>query len=208
MWVLQLRTPCCPPVEPPTGGTERLLNLKLFTRTGVVNLVCAYAPTLCSTVDEKDQFYDALDSTIRSVPSKEALFIMRDFNARVGADWEAWPSIIGDHGIGKMNENGQRLLELCSFRNLAITSTFFEHKDQHKVSWRHPRSKHWHQLDMILCKKRDLNSVKTPAACTAPTATRTTSSSAPRSTSPHARCTTPRPRASLASMPVEPSASL
>ena len=39
-------------------------------------------------------------------------------------------------------------------------STFFEHKDQHKVSWRHPRSKHWHQLDMILCKKRDLSSVK------------------------------------------------
>ena len=90
-------------LEPSTGGTERLLNLKMFKRTGVVNLVCAYAPTLCSTADKKDQFYDALDSTIRSVPSKEALFIMGDFNARVGADWEAWPSIIGHHGIGKMN---------------------------------------------------------------------------------------------------------
>ena len=39
-------------LEPPTGRTERLLNLKMFTRTGVVNLVCAYAPTLCSTTEE------------------------------------------------------------------------------------------------------------------------------------------------------------
>ena len=59
-------------------------------------------------------FYDTLDSTIKSVPSKEELFIMKDFNARVGADFEAWPSVISHHGIGKINENCQRLLELCS----------------------------------------------------------------------------------------------
>ena len=81
-------------IELPTGGTERLLILKMTARTGVVNFVCAYAPTLCSTKDEKDQFYDALDSIVRCVPSKEALFIMGDFNARVGADCEAWPSVI------------------------------------------------------------------------------------------------------------------
>ena len=147
-------------IELPTGGTERLLILKMTARTGVVNFVCAYAPTLCSTEDEKDQFYDALDSIVRCVPSKEALFIMGDFNARVGADCEAWPSVIGHHGVGKMNENGQRLLELCSFHKLAVTNTFFQHKDRHKVSWRHPRSKHWHQLDMTLTKRRDLNNVQ------------------------------------------------
>ena len=32
-----------------------------------------------------------------------------------------------------MNENGQRLLELCSFYKLAVTNTFFQHKDRHKV---------------------------------------------------------------------------
>ena len=93
----------------------------MTARTGVVNFVCAYAPTLCSTEDEKDQFYDALDSIVRCVPSKEALFIIGDFNARVGADCEAWPSVIGHHGVGKMNENGQRLLELWSFHKLAVT---------------------------------------------------------------------------------------
>ena len=147
-------------IEPPTGGSERLLNLRMTTRVGVANFVCAYAPTLCSTSDEKDKFYDALDSIVRSVPKKEALFIMGDFNARVGANSEAWPFVIGRHGVGKMNENGQRLLELCSFHKLAVTNTFFQHKKRHKVSWRHPRSKHWHQLDLILTRKEDLNSVR------------------------------------------------
>ena len=50
-----------------------------------------------------------------------------------------------------MNENGQRLLELCTFHDLCITNSFHT-KPQHKVSWRHPRSKHWHQLDLILVR--------------------------------------------------------
>ena len=147
-------------IEPPAGGNERLLSIRMSTKSGIINLVCAYAPTLCSNADDKDQFYDTLDTMIKSVPAKEALFIGGDFNARVGADREAWPSVMGYHGVGKMNENGQRLLEFCSFHNLAVTNTFFQHKDHHKVTWRHPRSKHWHQLDMIVCKKRDLNAVK------------------------------------------------
>ena len=148
-------------LEPPTGGNERLLNLKMSTRTGVVNLVCAYAPTLCSTADEKTKSTMPLTPPYVACPARRRSSSWEtSMLGPVGADWEAWPSIIGHHGIGKMNENGQRLLELCSFHNLEITSTFFEHKDKEKVSWRHPRSKHWHQLDMILYKTKDLNSVK------------------------------------------------
>jgi hypothetical protein len=96
----------------------------------------------------------------QTISNKEALFTMRDLNARVGADSEAWPLVIGRHGVGKMDENGERRLELCSFNNLAVTNTFVQHKDRCNVLWRHPRSKHWHQLDMILARKRDLNNVK------------------------------------------------
>lgn len=67
----------------------------MTTKAGVVNFVCAYVPTLCSTTDEKDQFYDALDSIVRSVPNKEGLHIMGDLNARLGADSEARPSVMG-----------------------------------------------------------------------------------------------------------------
>ena len=59
-----------------------------------------------------------------------------------------------------MNKNGQRLLEFCTVNDLAITSTFYALKNQHKVSWCHPRSKHWHQIDFILARRIDLNCVR------------------------------------------------
>ena len=49
-----------------------------------------------------------------------------------------------------MNDNGQRLLELCTYHDLRIANSYFRTKPQHKVSWRHPCSKHWYQLDLIL----------------------------------------------------------
>ena len=64
-----------PTIVPPTGGSERLLTLRMTTK---VNFVCTYAPTLGSTTDEKDQFYNALDSIVRSVPNREGLYIMGD----------------------------------------------------------------------------------------------------------------------------------
>ncbi|XP_069992720.1 uncharacterized protein [Penaeus vannamei] len=59
-----------------------------------------------------------------------------------------------------MNENGQRMLELYCQHELCISNTFFNTKPQHRVSWRHPRSKHWHQLDLILTRHANLSSIK------------------------------------------------
>lgn len=68
-------------------------------------------------------------------------------------------TIIGRHCIGRMNENGQRLLELCCHRRLCVTNTYFKCKEPYKVSWRHPRSKHWHQLDLVITRRANLKSV-------------------------------------------------
>ncbi|XP_049832822.1 uncharacterized protein LOC126273320 [Schistocerca gregaria] len=62
-------------------------------------------------------------------------------------------------GWEKMNENGQRELEVCCFYGLCITNTYFQLKDQHKVSWRHPRSHHWHQLDLVIARRTGLKNV-------------------------------------------------
>lgn len=102
-------------VEPGSGGSERLPTLRLNTTEGPVTLVSVYAPTLSATPDAKDEFYKNLSSTIRNIPSTEQLVLLGDFNARVGADNDSWPSCLGPFGVGKMNENGQRLLELCTF---------------------------------------------------------------------------------------------
>ena len=67
---------------------------------------------------------------------------------------------LGHFEIGNMNENCQRLLELCCHHSLSITNTFFMTKPQHKMSWRHPRSKNWHMLDLVLTRCTNLGNVK------------------------------------------------
>ena len=104
-------------------------------------------------------FYENLASFTRNIPSNEQVVLLGDFNARVGADHDSWPSCLGQFGVGKMNENGQRLLELCTFHNLCFTNSFFHTKPQHKVSFRHACSKHWHQLDLILVRRATIKNV-------------------------------------------------
>ena len=129
-------------VEPGSSSSEQLLNLHLNTTEGPVTLISVYAPTLSATPDAKDEFYGNLASTIRNIPSTEQLVLLGDFNTRVGADNNSWPSCLDLFGVGKMNENRQWLLELCVFHNLCIINSFFKTKPQHKVSWRHLHSKH------------------------------------------------------------------
>ncbi|XP_076461753.1 uncharacterized protein LOC143294207 [Babylonia areolata] len=145
-------------VESPYSGTARILALRLSTSSGPVNLLSIYAPTLCSSAETKDKFYEEPDTTIQDIPATEQLYLLGDFTAQVASDHNSWPSCIGRFGIGKLNENGQRLLQHCCYHNLCITNTFFSTKPHHRTSWRHPRSRHWHQLDLIT-RRPSLNCV-------------------------------------------------
>ncbi|XP_046978621.1 uncharacterized protein LOC124544203 [Vanessa cardui] len=146
-------------IQTPQGISERIMVLRLLSNCGFVTLICAYAPTLSTTSEVKDRFYDQLTQTIVAVPASDHLYILGDFNARVGQDNVAWPDCLGNHGVGKMNENGQRLLEFCSNHKICVTNTYFKGKFMHKVSWKHPRSGHWHQLDLILTRRKDIRFV-------------------------------------------------
>ncbi|CAE1168442.1 unnamed protein product [Acanthosepion pharaonis] len=125
-------------VEPSSNGSERLLIFRLNTTTSPVTLVSVYASTLYTT---PDKFYDNLSTTISSIPRKQHLVLLGDFNTRVSADYP-WHLCLEQFGVGKTNDNGQRLLELCTYHNLHIANSSFRTKPQHKVSWRHSRSKH------------------------------------------------------------------
>ena len=140
----------------PSGGNERMLRITLLTDQGNIHLFSLYAPTLAADAGVKDAFYEELDGELATVPAPEEIVLLGDFNARVGSDNQAWPDCLGPYGVGKINENGQRLLELCTYRGLSVTNTFFKSKMRHRVTWRHPRSKHWHQLDMIIAKRSSI----------------------------------------------------
>ena len=142
-----------------TGGTERILAIRLATTAGFVRIFSIYAPTFGASEEIKDHFYDELDSLIGKTPKVEPLILLGYFNARVGSDHQSWPSCIGHHGTGRMIDNGQCVLELCSFHGLCITNTFVQSMPQQKVSWKHPRSHKWHQLDLVIARRSALNNV-------------------------------------------------
>ena len=116
-------------------------------------------PTMSASPETKDKFYDYLDTAAKNIPLDEFLLLLGDLTARVGSDRDIWQTCLGHHCIGKMNKNGQWLLEFCCIHNFCVINSFFQTKPHQKVSWRHPRSGHWHQLDLIITRHQSQNSI-------------------------------------------------
>ena len=67
------------------------------------------------------------------IPRTDKLLLIGDFNARIGRDNDKWPLVMGKHGIGKCNPNGELLLAVCSKFELIVTNTMFKQKDERKM---------------------------------------------------------------------------
>lgn len=125
-----------------------------------VTIISAYAPTLTSSDEVKETFYEDLSALVKDTPSSDKLILLGDFNARVGADYRDWKGVLGPHGTGKLNSNSLMLLSLCAENRLTITNTLFHQADKHKTTWMHPRSKQWHLIDFAICRQRDTRDVR------------------------------------------------
>jgi len=106
----------------------------------------------------KDKFYKDLENIIEGAPEKNKLFVLEDFNARVGTDYKTWESHWKEWGW-KCNSNGPLLLKTCASQDLLITNTVYHLPNRNKTSWMHPRSKHWHLIDYINVGRRDRQDV-------------------------------------------------
>ena len=110
------------------GGTPKAINDRLMTvrlplaKKRFATFISVYAPTMQHTAEFKEQFYSELRAAISDTPKSDKLVILGDFNARVGTDSSAWEGVLGKHGVGKCNSNGQLLLELCMTNDLLIPS--------------------------------------------------------------------------------------
>ena len=145
----------------PEGISDRLMLLRLpISATQHATIISGYAPTMTNPDDVKDKFYHDIDSVINRTPHTDKLIIMGDFNARVGRDWSSWNKVLGHHGVGRENSNGMLLLSLCAEHQLAITNTFFQLPTKYKTTWMHPRSGHWHLIDYVIVRQRDIQDVR------------------------------------------------
>ncbi|CAI2734940.1 unnamed protein product [Schistosoma spindalis] len=79
---------------------------------------------------------------------------MGDLNAKVEIDNTGYEEIMGRHGLGERNENGERFANLCAFNKLVIGGTIFPHKRIHETTWTSPDHTTQNQIDYICINKK------------------------------------------------------
>ena len=92
-----------------------------------ITVIQVYAPTTNAEEAKVERFYDDLQDLVELTPEKDVLFIIGDWNAKVGS--QDFPGETGKFGLGVQNEAGQRLTEFHQENTLFVASTLFQ---QHK----------------------------------------------------------------------------
>ena len=119
----------------PKGINSRLMLLRLNLPHGrYATLISAHAPTLPASDACKEEFYEKLTTVIDSVPRRDKLLLLGDFNARIGRDYTSWCKVIGPHGVRKGNSYGILLLSTCTQYTLVITNTIFQQSNKYKTT--------------------------------------------------------------------------
>ena len=85
-----------------------------------ITVIQVYAPTSNAEKAEVERFYEDLQDILELTPKKDVLFIIGDWNAKVGS--QETPGVTGKFGLGIRNEAGQRLIEFCQENALVITN--------------------------------------------------------------------------------------
>ena len=115
-----------------------------------LSIIVAYAPTDTSQEEDKDEFYEALQSTLENIPAHDVLLTIGDFNAKIGNNNENRKRVMGKHGMGIITNNGERLINICQENNLVIGGSLFTHRDIHKLTWTSPDGNTKSQIDHII----------------------------------------------------------
>ena len=127
-----------------------------------ITVIQVYAPTSNAEEAEVEPFYEDLQDLLELTPKKDVLFIIGDWNAKVGS--QETPGVTGKFGLGTWNEAGQRLIEFCQENALVIANTLFQQHNRRLYTWISPDGQHRNQIDYILCSQRwrsSMQSVKT-----------------------------------------------
>ena len=134
------------------GISDRLAVLSLQGKDNKIVFIQVYFPTSNHPDKDVDELYDQIQKIIHNISQRDFLFIMGDFNARVGGLHSAYPKCVGKHTIGSSNNRGERLASFCSANNLYITNTFFQNRRLH--TWNHPNGRSKGQIDFILSRNK------------------------------------------------------
>ena len=93
------------------------------------HVIQVYAPNSNAEEAEVEQFYEDLQDLFELTPPKNVLFIIRDWNAKVGS--QETPGVTDKFGLGMRNEAGQSLIEFRQENALVIANSLFQQPNIH-----------------------------------------------------------------------------
>ena len=113
---------------------NRMISVHFQGKPFNITVIQAYAPTSNAEEAEVERFYEALQDLLE--PQKDVLFIIGDWNAKVGS--QETPGVTGKFGLGVQNEAEQRLIEFCQENILVIANTLFQQHKRRLYTWTSP----------------------------------------------------------------------
>ena len=102
---------------------DRMISVHFQGKPFNITDIQVYASTSNIEKAEVEKFYGDLQDLLELTPKKDVLFIIGDWNAKVGG--QETPGGTGKFGLGVQNEAGQRLIEFCQENALVIANTLF-----------------------------------------------------------------------------------
>ena len=137
---------------------NRMISVRLQGKPFNITVNQVYAPTSNTEETEVERFYEDLQDVLELTPQKDVLFIIGDWNAKVGS--QETPGVTGKFCLGMRNEAGQRLIEFCQENALVIANTLFQQHKRRTYTWTSPDGQHRNQIDYILCSQRWRSSIQ------------------------------------------------
>ena len=98
-------------------------------------------------------FYEDLQDLLELTLPKDILFIIGDWNAKVGS--QETPGVTDRFGLGVQNEAGQKLMEFCQENTLVIANMLFQQHKRRLYTWTSPDGQHQNQIDYIFFAVKD-----------------------------------------------------
>ena len=134
-----------------------MISVRLQGKPFNITVIQVYAPTSNAEETEVERFYEYLQDLLELTPKKDVLFILGDWNAKVGS--QETVGVIGTFGLRAQNEAGQRLIEFCQENALVIANTLFQQHKRRLYTWTSPDGQCRNQTDYILCSQRWKSSI-------------------------------------------------
>ena len=117
---------------------DRMISVHFQGKPFNITVIQVYAPTSNAEEAQVEQFYEDLQGLLELSPKKDVLFIIGDWNTKVGS--QETPK--GKFGFGIWNKAGQILIEFCQENALVIANTLVQQHKRRRYTWTSPDGQH------------------------------------------------------------------